>query len=213
MKKLLILLFWLAFPALATPLQPLPGRQAPELTETVCVVMETDAGTLMIDVYPQAAPNAAKRFLELVQLGFFDNTPIFRVVKKPEPFVAQFGINSEFGSWNENTFMDDPSYFQLTRGTLAFAKAGADTNSTQVFINYRDNNRLADPSLNFTAFAQVTSGMDAADQFVSVGDDRMGLDQDELWANTRIVDTMLPKPTMIISAKLANKTPEKVTHP
>lgn len=176
--------------------QKLPGKDGPELTEVVKVLMATDAGDLIIEVYPQAAPNAAKRFLELVELGFYDNTPIFRVVKG---FVAQFGINSEFRDWENNSFKDDPTIYELSRGTLAFAKAGPDTNSTQVFINYAENNRLAAPELNFTTFGQVVSGMEFADQFVSVGDPKMGLDQDELWENTRRVDSLAVKPVMITS--------------
>jgi cyclophilin family peptidyl-prolyl cis-trans isomerase len=133
-------------------------------------------------------------------MGFYDGTPIFRVVKSPSPFVAQFGINSDFKEWENKSFDDDPTMYQLTRGTLAFAKAGPNTNSTQVFINYRENNRLAAPELNFTTFARVVSGMEVADRFVSVGDERMGLDQDALWLNHRLVEGMDPGPTMITSA-------------
>ncbi|MCA9793281.1 MAG: peptidylprolyl isomerase, partial [Candidatus Eremiobacteraeota bacterium] len=118
-------------------LTPLPGKSAPEITEKKVVKMTTDAGDLTIEVYPQAAPNAAKRFIELVEAGFYDNTPIFRVVRSPQPFVAQFGINwrEKFPEWQDKNFDDDPSFFKLDRGTLAFAKAGPNTNSTQVFIN------------------------------------------------------------------------------
>lgn len=199
-----LLALTLCSPLAADPLKALPGKTVPKITKVVQVVMETDRGPLTIHVYPEAAPNAAERFLELVKLGFYDNTPIFRVVKKPSPFVAQFGINSEFRDWENKGFKDDPSLFQLSRGTLAFAKAGPDTNSTQVFINYIDNNRLAAPELNFTTFAQVVSGMETADGFVSVGDPGMGLDQDKLWQNTRMVDGLNPKPTMIVSAKIVD---------
>ena len=73
----------------------------------------------------------------------------------------------------EPEFNDDPSFFALERGTLAFAKAGQpNTRSTQVFINYRENNRLADPSphLSFWVFGKVVQGMDVVDKFVQVGD-------------------------------------------
>lgn len=189
-------------PLRADPLQALPGVDPPALTDVVRVQMVTDLGNLEIDVYPQAAPNAAKRFLELVKMGFYDNTPIFRVVKRPKPFVAQFGINSKFKEWKDKNFKDDPSYFKLGRGTLAFAKAGKDHNSTQVFINYGDNSFLAVPQHNFTTFAQVVSGMEFADQFVSVGDASMGLDQTALWGDTSSIDSMRTKPTMIKSAKI-----------
>lgn len=186
----------------SAPLQVLKGKDAPEITEVIKVLMVTDAGELVIEVYPQAAPNAAKRFLELVEAGFYDGTPIFRVVKQPQPFVAQFGINSDMADWKENNFDDDPSLFELSRGTLAFAKAGPNTNSTQVFINYRTNNSLAAPEYNFTTFAQVVEGMEIADQWVSVGDPGMGLDQGKLWRDHHSVKEMQLKPNMIEEMKI-----------
>lgn len=187
----------------ADPLTPLPGKSVSAPTVVKKVLLTTDVGELEIEVYPEAAPNAAARFLELVELGFYDHTPIFRVVKEPSPFVAQFGINSEFSEWEKGKdFADDPSLFRMDRGTLAFAKAGPDTNSTQVFINYVNNDRLTEPKLNFSVFGKVVKGMEVADSFRSVGDSRMGLDQDALWKNTRMVDSLDPKPTMILSAKL-----------
>src|SRR5690606_29058961 len=84
-------------------------------------------------------------------------------------------------AWQSRTFNDDPSLFALERGTLAFAKAGPNSNSTQVFINYAENNRLA--ADNFSVFGKVVSGMDVVDSFVRVGDARGGLDQARLWSN------------------------------
>ena len=94
--------------------------------------------------------------------------------------------------------------FSLERGTLAFAKRGQpNTASTQVFINYRENNRLADPSpsLSFWAFGKVVQGMDVVDKFVQVGDPSGGLDQPRLWADGGTYLESLPvKPTMIVKA-------------
>ncbi|HEY3518953.1 MAG TPA: peptidylprolyl isomerase, partial [Gammaproteobacteria bacterium] len=55
-------------------LTPLPGKEstAPALTQVTKVRLATTAGDLVIEVYPQAGPNAAKRFIELVTSGFFD---------------------------------------------------------------------------------------------------------------------------------------------
>jgi cyclophilin family peptidyl-prolyl cis-trans isomerase len=180
-------------------LKPLPGREssAPALTRSTRVRMQTTAGEVLIEVYPEAAPNAAARFLELVRSGFYDDTPISRVVPG---FVAQFGVNwrPEHRPWQDKKFNDDPSLFALERGTLAFAKAGPNTNSTQVFINYAQNNRLAEPRYNFTVFANVVSGMDVVDKFVQVGDPSGGLDQDRLWNDGgAYLDSLPVKPTMI----------------
>lgn len=187
-------------------LQPLPGMegQVPELTEKTTVNMQTTAGDVVIEIYPQAAPNAVARFTELVQSGFYDNTPVSRVVPG---FVAQFGINwrEPHNAWEMNHFDDDPTLFALERGTLAFAKSGINANSTQVFINYAENNRLAAPQYNFTVFGKVVSGMEVVDMFADVGEPGMGLDQGALWTNGEEYLASLPEgeqPTMITRASI-----------
>jgi cyclophilin family peptidyl-prolyl cis-trans isomerase len=184
---------------LAHNLHPLPGREGsvPVLTQKASVSMQTTAGEIVIEVYPEAAPNAAQRFVELVRSGFYDDTPVSRVVPG---FVAQFGVNwrQPHKAWQNRNFNDDPTWFALERGTLAFAKAGANSNSTQVFINYNENNRLADPQYNFTVFAAVVSGMEIVDRFVQVGDPSGGLDQGRLWADGgAYLESLAVKPTMI----------------
>lgn len=191
-----------AAPPAAAKLTPLPGKEGsvPALTEAQTVRLATTAGDVVIEVYPAAAPNAARRFVELVSAGFYDDTPVSRVVPG---FVAQFGVNwrDPHREWKDRSFRDDPTLFALERGTLAFAKAGPDTNSTQVFINYRENNRLADPQFNFTVFGKVVSGMEIVDAFVQVGDPSGGLDQGRLWADGGTYLESLPvKPTMITAA-------------
>lgn len=188
----------------AIELTPLPGMetQVPVLTRKTTINMQTSAGTLVIEVYPEAAPNAVMRFVELVQSGFYDDTPISRVVPG---FVAQFGINWREGhkDWENNHFDDDPTLFALERGTLAFAKAGIDTNSTQVFINYAENNRLADPQYNFTVFGKIVSGMEVVDTFADVGEPGMGLDQERLWTDGgAYLESLNEKPTMIVRATI-----------
>lgn len=178
-------------------LEALPGVKAPKLTKMVKAKFKTSQGDLLIEIYPEAAPGAAKRFIELIKAGFYDNTPIFRV----EPgFVCQFGINSKPGmiDWKEKMFADDPSYFKLEEGTLAFAKAGPDTNSTQVFINYGDNSGLV--SQGFTAFGKVIKGYEHATKFKQIPE---AGDQGALWADTDGFIKSLPnKPDQIIKAEI-----------
>lgn len=183
-------------------LKPLPGKEnmVPKITKKTTIKMETTAGDVIIEIYPEAAPNAAQRFEELVKSGFYDDTPISRVVTG---FVAQFGVNwrEPHKAFKEKTFNDDPSLFALERGTLAFAKAGPNTNSTQVFINFAENNNLADPSMNFTTFGKVVKGMEVVDSFAKVGDPSMGLDQQKLWDDgSAYLESLDAKPTMIEKA-------------
>ncbi len=188
----------------APPLKPLPGMEesVPVLKDKKTIRMLTNAGEVVIEVYPAAAPHAVQRFLDLVKSGFYNDTPMSRVVPG---FVAQFGINWREGhkKWENNYFKDDESKFALERGTLAFAKAGADTNATQVFINYTENNRLAVRMYNFTTFGKVVRGMEVVDSFAEVGEPGMGLDQDRLWNDGEAyLKSLDKKPTMIISAEV-----------
>ncbi len=182
----------------------LPGKETevPVITQKTSISMQTTGGEIIIEVYPEAAPNAAARFIELTETGFYTDTPISRVVSG---FVAQFGVNwrEPHKSYQENLFDDDPTLFSLDRGTLAFAKAGPNTNSTQVFINFQNNNRLASPEYNFTVFGKVVQGMDVVDSFLIVGDPNGGLDQGRLWDDgAAYLESLVTKPTMIESVQL-----------
>lgn len=177
-------------------LEPLPGVKAPKLKKVVKAKFQTTQGDLLMEIYPEAAPNASKRFIELIKAGYYDKTPIFRV----EPaFVAQFGINSKpkMIDWKEKNFKDDPSFFHLGPGTLAFAKAGPDTNSTQVFINYNDNSPLVQQG-NFTAFGKVVKGFESTAKFRQVP---AAGDQQRLWMDTEgFINSLPEKPDSIIKA-------------
>lgn len=163
--------------------------------------MVTDAGELLIEVYPEAAPNAAQRFLKLVEMGFYDNTPIFRVVPG---FVAQFGINwrDPFNQWREKTFPDDKSYFKLLPGTISFARSGApNSQTTQIFINFRDNTQLR--AQGFTVFGRVVKGMEVAQSWKPVGDPQMGLDQQKLWTDGQnYLKSLSEKPNTILKMEI-----------
>jgi peptidyl-prolyl cis-trans isomerase A (cyclophilin A) len=187
-----------------TVLTPLPGMEAkaPAITVHSTIKLQTTSGDVVIEIYPQAAPNAAKRFVELIESGFYNNTPISRVVPG---FVAQFGVNwrEPHKAWEDKPFDDDPSLFALERGTLAFAKAGPNTNSTQIFINYDDNSHLSARPYGFTTFAKVVKGMEIVDVFVEVGEPSMGLDQERLWADgDAYLQELTVKPSMIIKAEV-----------
>lgn len=136
------------------------------------VVLETTKGDIVLDVREDWAPIGAARFLELVNAGYFDGAPWFRVISG---FVAQCGIAADpemTSNWQGRTIKDEPVVQGNTRGTLAFGKTGApDSRSTHIFINYGDNTRL-DP-MGFSAFAEVAEGMDVADSLHVTGDGKV----------------------------------------
>jgi len=144
-------------PAKATTVQDL---QAPEIFEvkfsTTARVAE-GSGDFVIEVTRAWAPIGADRFYQLVQDGFYDNAPFYRVV---EGFVAQFGLAADPAmteKWSE-TIADDRVEQSNVMGTITYATAGAGTRTTQVFVNTANNAAL--DNQGFAPFGRVTEGFD-----------------------------------------------------
>jgi len=127
---------------------------------------QSSTGDLLIEVHPEWAPIGAARFLELVESGFFTESPLFRVKKR---FLAQFGIASTpqvTDLWRKKgRILDDPNIgIPVKRGTMAFAGGGKDSRTTEMWIAYRDSKTLGNAFWE-TPFAQVVEGMEAADNW------------------------------------------------
>jgi peptidyl-prolyl cis-trans isomerase A (cyclophilin A) len=115
----------------------------------------------VIEVTRAWAPKGADRFYNLVKNGFYDNVRFYRVISG---FMAQFGINGDpaiMASWRAAQISDDPVSQSNTRGMVSFATAGANTRTSQVFINFGDNPRL--DQFGFAPFGKVVSGMNVVD--------------------------------------------------
>jgi cyclophilin family peptidyl-prolyl cis-trans isomerase len=182
-------------------LVPLPNYEGsvPPLTQATMIRMRTTAGEITIAVYPEAAPSAARRFVELVQSGFYDDTPISRVVPG---FVAQFGVNwrEPHRSWKErNLTMIRRS--SRSRAARSHSRKPARTRTPRKCSSIMLRT-IASPSRATTSpFGRVVSGMDVVDRFVQVGDPSGGLDQGRLWADgAAYLDSLAIQPTMIESA-------------
>jgi peptidyl-prolyl cis-trans isomerase A (cyclophilin A) len=122
----------------------------------------TTQGEFTVKVTRAWAPNGADRFFNLVSHHFYDGGAFFRVLPG---FMAQFGLSAypEVSKvWETATIKDDPVTQSNHRGYVSFATAGPNTRTTQLFINYGNNQGL-DKS-GFAAFAMVTDGMEVVDK-------------------------------------------------
>ena len=118
------------------------------------------------------APLGADRFYNLVKAGYYTDVAFFRVL---DGFMAQFGLHGDpkvSAVWRRARIQDDPvGKVSNKRGTITFATAGANTRTTQLFINFVDNARLditsapgAEPKVGFAPFGEVVEGMENVDK-------------------------------------------------
>lgn len=132
------------------------------------VTMETNKGTIELELYPQHAPITVNNFVFLANEGFYDGVLFHRVIRD---FVIQGGDPTGTGSGGPGyRFKDETFGNPLThkRGALSMANAGPNTNGSQFFIVYKPQSHLDG---KHTVFGQVTSGMDICDKIVQ--NDRM----------------------------------------
>ena len=115
------------------------------------VFLETDRGTLDIEVLPAEAPMTAAAFLVLVERRFFDGMRWHRVVPN---FVVQDGDPRGDG-WGGPGFVlrDEINPVRYETGTVGIALSGPDTGGSQYFITHS-----AQPHLDgtYTIFGRVT---------------------------------------------------------
>ena len=126
---------------------------------------ETSKGSFTIEVTREWAPLGADRFYSLINNGFYDAARFFRVLPG---FVVQFGIPADpavAGVWRGARIADDPVKQSNSQGMVTFATAGANTRTTQVFINLGSNANL--DGMGFAPFGRVTEGMDVVQQLHS----------------------------------------------
>ena len=137
---------------------------------TYKVNFDTSAGTFVVDVHRDWAPNGADRFYNLVKNGYYDDARFFRVIPG---FMVQFGINGDPSLnkvWQPARIPRDAVKQSNKRGYITYAMQGGpqgpDTRTTQVFINFGDNAASLDGQ-GFAPFGQVTRGMEVVDKIYS----------------------------------------------
>jgi cyclophilin family peptidyl-prolyl cis-trans isomerase len=146
-----------------------PATLKEQAPATYSVKFDTSAGAFTVEVTRAWAPNGADRFYNLVKNGYYDECRFFRVVPG---FMVQFGINGDPALnrvWQTAQIPRDPVKESNRRGYVTYAMGGGpngpDTRTTQVFINFKDNDFLN--ASGFAPFGKVTSGMDVVDKIYS----------------------------------------------
>lgn len=139
--------------------------KAPEVFQAV---FSTTKGDFTIEVTRDWSPKGADRLYQLVKSGYYDNNCIFRVQKE---YVVQFGIgNNKYINdfWDKRPLSDEPAKVLNLGWTVSFAREGANSRTTHLFINKKDNPKLDTITYNgargFTPVAKVISGFETIEQ-------------------------------------------------
>lgn len=151
----------------AGAIRPAPGRvpdayAAPALVAPQVsphAFLETDKGTIEIEVAVLDAPLTSENFLTLAQKGYFTGMAIHRVVPN---FVVQAGDSRGDGEGSPGyTLRDEINTLPYLRGTVGMALDGPDTGGGQFFITHSPQPHLDG---KYTVFGHVVAGMDVVDR-------------------------------------------------
>ncbi|MFH0927903.1 MAG: peptidylprolyl isomerase [bacterium] len=150
-------------PANAMQKLTFPGKLPDAEIADKIITLTTNKGVIEFKVFAAEAPLAVSNFVYLTKLGYYNGLTFHRV----EPgFVIQGGDPLGNGTGGPGySFPDEPVKRKYTRGIVAMANAGPNTNGSQFFV------MLADTPLppSYTIFGEVTKGMEVVDQ-IRVGD-------------------------------------------
>lgn len=121
-------------------------------------ILTTTEGDVTIEFFADRTPNTVNNFIFLAREGFYDGTVFHRTIKG---FMIQGGDPEGTGRGGPGyRFDDEPFQGEYSRGIVAMANAGPNTNGSQFFIMHAD---YALPP-NYVIFGQVTEGLDVVDK-------------------------------------------------
>ena len=209
MRKLFstFLLFVLAGVSLQAQKQRTQEITVKSAPDTFSVEFQTTKGDFVVEAYRKWSPKAVDRFYYLVTRGFYDSLALFRV--QPD-YVVQFGIAdkpSENNYWEAHPLPDEPVIGSNRKGTIAYARGGKNSRTTQLFINYQDNYKLDTTNFNglkgFPPFGQVTEGMDVVERFYGGYGFEPATKQDSIYdQGNAYLEKTYPKLDFIINAQV-----------
>ena len=130
-------------------------------TKKYMAVLHTSEGDIKLELNAKQTPKTANNFITLAKKGFYNGTIFHRTIPG---FMIQGGDPEGTGRGGPGyTFEDEPFEGSYSRGTLAMANAGPDTNGSQFFIMHKDY----DLPPNYTIFGKVVEGIEVVDKIAT----------------------------------------------
>jgi peptidyl-prolyl cis-trans isomerase B (cyclophilin B) len=119
--------------------------------------IETNRGTIEVDLFAKEAPMTVNNFVFLAREGFYDGVSFHRVISN---FMIQGGDPTGSGRGGPGYKFEDETRGNPHRhgtGSLSMANSGPDTNGSQFFITHAPQPHLDG---KHTVFGQVSQGQD-----------------------------------------------------
>ena len=155
--------------------KPPPNAPKPEPFENAdtktmaaqCVALDTEAGLIELEVFPESAPESVRNFLNLAATGLFDGTTFSRVVPG---FVIQGGnmwsreggkVLPSVAERAQRTIPDEPNKILHERGIVSMARPDEPNKASSDFFILVATAAYLDGK--FAAFGRVTKGMEVVD--------------------------------------------------
>jgi cyclophilin family peptidyl-prolyl cis-trans isomerase len=126
-------------------------------TAQYTATVRTSEGTISVRLFADEAPNTVNNFVFLARQGFYDGVIFHRTIPG---FMVQGGDPTGSGRGGPGyRFADEKVRRPYSRGTLAMANSGPNTNGSQFFIMHADYGLPP----NYTIFGEVIDGLEAVD--------------------------------------------------
>src|SRR5262245_4478940 len=181
-----------AQPAAAAPFE---NPYSPDELRNKQAVIETPAGTIVLDLLAERAPNHVALFIKTARDGGYDGTLFHRVIKHGiiqggDPVSKDPAARDRYGTGGLNLLKPEPNPEKHTRGAVSavLVPNKPDSAGRQFFICIADQ-----PALDgqYTVFARVVDGILAAQKLSEAATDEKGAPLERL-AMTRV--TIREKP-------------------
>jgi peptidylprolyl isomerase len=137
-----------------------------DTSKTYVATLETNRGNIVVELADDDAPNTVNNFVCLSRAGYYDVTVFHRVIAD---FMVQGGDPTGTGTGGPGYRFEDElpeGDAPYTRGTLAMANGGENTNGSQFFIVHKDQPAEFPP--NYSIFGHVTEGLEVLDTIAAV---------------------------------------------
>ena len=162
------------------------------------VMLNTEKGEIVIELFPQQAPVTVDNFVKLVNEFHYDGLIFHRVIKG---FMIQTGGFTFDLSRRESPrpaiVNESLNGLKNKRGSVAMARmADPDSAEAQFFINHKSNRTLnaRDDTMGYAVFGQVISGMEVVDAIAVVETQAVSFYRDVPVEAIRILSTRLLNP-------------------